>query len=143
MNFFKKVRRRPQRKGQNCQKQPRQVGRQIAQAEQPGADAPEVERPAQHAEDRPVQADPALPGVLGPQEEGQGGQQPEQQVQGRTQERQLDAAAQDAEQVVDHPQGAAQQKGLAQGGGLLVYIDGHPPNRRLNRPPRSRPPPAS
>lgn len=138
-NFFQKGPHHTQRKGQNAQKEGDQIGAQVAQPEEPGADDPEIERSADQAEHRAVEAYLAAPGPLGPEKQGGCGSQPEQQIQEGPQQGQAYPHPEDAEQVVDHPHAAAQEQCLAQGPGLLGQIDGHPPSRRLKNPP-PRPP---
>ena len=137
-DFFHNRQGQPQGKGQNTQKSGGQVGSQVAQAEQPGADGPEIEGSAGQTEGRAVQPDLPAPGILGPEEQPPRSRQPEQQVQYRPQGRDFHPHPQDAEQVVQHPHAAAQEQGLTQGPGLLGQIDAHPPSSRETSPPRDR-----
>lgn len=142
-DFFQNGPCRPQWKGQNAQKEGDEIGAQVAQAKQPGADGQEIQGAAQQAEHGAVEAHPAAPGPLGPEEQGGRGAQPEQQVQEGPQEAELHPHPEDAEQVVDHAHAAAQEQSLAQGPDLLGHIDGHPPSRRRKNPPSRRPDSAS
>lgn len=142
-DFFQNSPCRPQRKGQNAQKEGDKIGAQVAQAEQPGADGQKIQGAADQAEHGAVEAYLTAPGPLGPEEQGGGGAQPEQQIQEGAQGAELHPHPEDTEQVVDHPHAAAQEQGLAQGPDLLGQVDGHPPSRRLKNPPPRRPGSAS
>ena len=138
-DFFQNGQKDPDWNRQNPQKDGRPVGHPVAQPQEKPAEAPEIDPSPHHAEHSAVQPDAAAPGLMGPEKEGQRGHDPEQQVQRRSQQRDLHPDPEDPEQVVQHPQDRPQQQGLTQGSALLDHVDGHPPSRRLSRPPRSRP----
>lgn len=138
-DFFQKGGQKAQREGEHQEQQSHQIRPPIAQPQKKRAEHPEVQPAAHQAKGRAVKADLPTPSPLGPEEQGGSGGQPEQQVQDRPQQRRPHPHPQDAEQIVHHSQRTSQQQGLDQRRTLLGYIHRHPPNRRLNRPPRSLP----
>lgn len=121
----------PNHSGNVCEK--------IADFQKPGTQQPEIEDPSAENKNCAIQPDLSPPGPLGPDEQSRHRREPEQQVQQRAQQGELYPHPQDAEQVVDHPHGAAQQQGLAQGPELLEKVHRHPPSRRERKPPPRRP----
>ena len=117
---------------------PNKIGQPVARPQENRAEQPEVGRPAQQAEQRPVNPHLPAPGPLGPEEQHAPRRQPEQQVQRRPQKLPPHPDPQNPEQVIQHPQGRPDGQGLAQGRPLGRHINSHPPNRRLSSPPRSR-----
>lgn len=115
-----------------------QIGAEIARFQEKTAEKQKICQPAQ--KEGEGQVEPHLPVFrrLGVEEQGRRGSQPEPEVQRRPQKAQGDAAAEDAEQVVDHPRRRAQQKPPQQGEGLGLYRDLHYRNSREKNPPSRR-----
>ena len=107
-DFFQKDRQQPQRKGQHQEKQRDQVRPPVAQPQKKWAEHPEVHSAPQQTKGGTIKADLAAPSLLGPEKQSPGSRQPEQQVQKRPQQRDAHPHPQDAEQIVYHPQTAAQ-----------------------------------
>lgn len=115
-----------------------QIGAEVACFQKKAAEKPKICRSPQ--KQGQGQVEPHLPVLrrLGVEKQGRRGPQPESEVQRRPQKAQGDAAAEDAEQVIDHPRRRAQQKPSQQGEGLGLHRDLHYRNSREKKPPSRR-----
>lgn len=123
--FFQKA--SHQRQGEQGQKAQRlgQVGQPVADFDRQAAEGEKVHRPARQQPCRPVQPDPAAPGLQGPQKQRPRHRHPEGQVQHSAQQGQPDPDAQHPEQVVQQPRGHPQGQGLQHCPALLGDRDAH------------------
>lgn len=101
----------------------------------PGAQEEEVPGGPQGQGGGHVQPDPPVPQDQGAEEEGQGGQQPEGQVQSPPQQGQGRGPAGGAEQVIDQAQGQPHPQAAEEGLGLGQGVDVHPRNSRPRKVP--------
>lgn len=133
-NFFCALPHRADRTEQNVRHSRANVRQPPTEAQKGGAEGLEPEPCARHQRQDDVKAHHPCPGPQGPQEEGEGGQEPEQQVQQSAQHR-PGAAAEGAQQVVHQPQAQAQQQGPGEGEELLGDRHAHQRSSREKKPP--------
>lgn len=135
-DFFANFLKQREGAGEQEQQQEDQVGGQAAQRQNGPAEGEEIGNPT--AEDGQKRVDPHLSALHrdGPQEQHQGGGQPEQKVQQGAHRRQTQAGPGHPHQVIEQPQAEAQTQPSRKGGGL--GRDGHlhlsPAGGRRTRP---------
>lgn len=113
------------RKGHQTQQSFHSGGQLVAQSQEEGAEEPEIEDRAGEHRAHHIEPHHAALHEQGVEEEGGGDQHPEEQIQHSGEQRQGQAAAQDAEAVVEQPHRQAQQCRRAQRQELLLDGDRH------------------
>ena len=113
------------RKGQQTQQSFHHRGQPVAQGQKEGAEDLEIEDRAGEYRAHHIEPHHAALQKQGVEEECGGDQHPEQEVQQPRQQREGQAAAQDAEAVVEHPHRQPQQRRRAQRQELLGNGDRH------------------
>lgn len=140
LNFFTPPNQKTERGSGQAAEKRSQIGRFAGQEEDRAAEQPEIGCAAQ--KERGDHIEPQLPAPRsdGIEEQDCGGQEPEGQIQSRSDQRQPEPPPEGAEQVVGQPQRRAQQHGAQQRPGLVQQVYLHYRNSRARKPPRSPPP---
>lgn len=124
-NLFSCAQQLTDRKQQNVRNTRTNSRHSLEQGEKGRAEGLKPQSAAACQGESDVHSHHAFAGGDRPQKQGQGGQEPEQQVQSGAQQGQAQTAAQHPEQVVDHAQPQAQQQCAGEGENLFRNGDIH------------------
>ena len=137
-DFFCQSLQQNQRECKNPPNHSGNVCEKIADFQKPGTQQPEIEDPSAENKNCAIQPDLSPPGPLGPDEQRDGQQHPEQKIQQGAQQRQLHSYPEDAEDVVNQSGAQSQAHRLEKSRPLGSNFRGHPPSSRDKNPPRLR-----